>query len=160
MLAERISRLNEIEGGAALQQTKLPRLKVLIADDILETRRTARIMLSQNPLVEVVATASNGVQAIKTAETFEPDILLMDIHMPGLDGISAIYAIREILPDAAFVVISAERDQQTIRDVRALGFLDYLVKPFTIDQLEIAMEHAVKKCFHSKQKNFLKLNLI
>ncbi len=118
------------------------RIKVLIVDDILEARRSVRLMLSGNPLVEVVAMASNGVQAIAKANTYQPEIVLMDIHMPGLDGLSAMYAIRQQNPSTVFIITSADRSEQTRLDSRAIGAFMFLIKPYTLDELEDAIHKA------------------
>ena len=65
------------------------KLRVLIADDIQETRRNTRLMLATIDDVEVVAIAANGVQAVQFAREHHPDIVLLDINMPEMDGLTA-----------------------------------------------------------------------
>ena len=68
------------------------KLRVLIADDVQETRRSVRLMLSLNPDVVVVAIAVNGRQAVEMAKEHHPDVLVMDVNMPELTGLAAFKA--------------------------------------------------------------------
>ena len=115
------------------------KLRVLIADDIQETRRNTRLMLSMISDVEVVAIASNGVQAVQMAAEQRPDIVVLDINMPGLNGLAAFKEIKKINPDTGCIIISAEKDSEILRMAMSLGIRDYLFKPFTVDQMEQAI---------------------
>jgi YesN/AraC family two-component response regulator len=112
-----------------------PRLRVLIADDKAETRRSTRLMLTLIPEVEVVALAQNGQEAIELARQHRPDIALMDVNMPGLNGLEAIAAMRRQQPGLACVVISAEQQRRTFSEAMAVGARGFITKPFTSDQL-------------------------
>lgn len=115
------------------------RLKVLIADDVQETRRNTRLMLATIDDVEVVAIASNGVQAVQFAKEHRPDIVLLDINMPEMDGLTAYSEIAKIHPETGCIIISAEKDAETFRNAISVGVQEYLVKPFTGDELEEAI---------------------
>lgn len=115
------------------------KLRVLIADDVQETRRNTRLMLATIDDVEVVAMAANGIQAVQLAEQHHPDILLLDVNMPELDGLSAFRRIAQIHPDIGCIIISAEKDTTTLRTAISSGVQEYLIKPFTIDELETAI---------------------
>jgi YesN/AraC family two-component response regulator len=117
------------------------KLRVLIADDIQETRRNTRLMLATIDDVEVVAIASNGVQAVQLAKEHHPDIVLLDINMPEMDGLTAYREINKIYPDIGCIIISAEKDTSTLRTAISIGVQEYLVKPFTVDELETAVAH-------------------
>jgi YesN/AraC family two-component response regulator len=116
------------------------KLRVLIADDIQETRRNTRLMLSMISGVEVVAIASNGLQAVQMAEERQPDIVVLDINMPGMNGLAAFKEITKTNPDTGCIIISAEKDSEVLRMAMSLGIRDYLFKPFTVDQMEQAVE--------------------
>src|SRR5690606_35107156 len=109
-------------------------LRILIADDTQQTRRSTRLMLTLIPGVEVVAMAQNGREAVELARKYRPDVALMDVNMPQLDGLSAIKAMRQMLPDLVCLVISAERDNKTLRAAMVAGAQDYLIKPFTTEE--------------------------
>ena len=134
------------------------KLRVLIADDVQETRRNTRLMLATIDDVEVVAMAANGIQAVQLAEQHHPDILLLDINMPELDGLSAYRRIAQIHPDIGCIIISAEKDTTTLRTAISSGVQEYLIKPFTIEELETAIarvyplvEEARRKMIQAEQ---------
>lgn len=87
-----------------------PKLRVLIADDFHETRRSVRLMLSMNPDVVVVAIAKDGREAVELAREHHPDIVILDINMPQLDGLTAFKQISEIYADTGCILISAQRE--------------------------------------------------
>ena len=128
------------------------KLKVLIADDVQETRRNTRLMLATIDDVEVVAIAANGVQAIQLAEENHPDILLLDINMPEMDGLSAYRNIAQVHPDIGCIIISAEKDTTTLRTAMSIGVQEYLIKPFTIEELETAIIRVYKRVEETRQK--------
>lgn len=115
------------------------KMRVLIADDVQETRRNTRLMLATIDDVEVVAIAANGVQALQFAAEHHPDIVLLDINMPGMDGLTAYREIAKIHPETGCIIISAEKDASTFRSAISVGVQEYLVKPFTGDELEEAI---------------------
>ncbi|MBN2119344.1 MAG: response regulator [Anaerolineales bacterium] len=137
------------------------KLRVLIADDIQETRRNTRLMLAALDDVEVVAIASNGVQAVQLAEEHYPDILLLDINMPEMDGFSAYKEITKTHPDIGCIIISAEKDTTTLRNAMSIGVQEYLIKPFTVEELETAIarvyEHVGKERQRTAQAEQLRI---
>jgi YesN/AraC family two-component response regulator len=121
------------------QAAQKPKLRVLIADDIQETRRNTRLMLATIDDVEVVAIASNGVQALQLAKEHTPDIVLLDINMPEMDGLTAYREIAKVLPGTGCIILSAEKDSTTFRTAISVGVQEYLIKPFTVEELEGAI---------------------
>lgn len=115
--------------------TPPPRLRVMIADDVAEMRRSTRLMLTMIPNVEIVAIAKDGREAIAMAREFKPDIALMDVNMPHTNGLQAIAAMRAERPDLACIILSAERDTETLLEALAVGARGYLTKPYTTEQL-------------------------
>jgi len=97
------------------------KLRVLIADDIQETRRSVRLMLSMNPDVVIVAIASNGRRAVDLAKEHHPDIILMDINMPEVNGLAAGKEISRIYPDTGCIIISAQKDTTNLSTAMSLG---------------------------------------
>jgi len=125
---------------------------VLIADDVQETRRNTRLMLATIDDVEVVAIAANGLQAVQLAKEHHPDIVLLDINMPEMDGLTAFRNIVQIHPDTGCIIISAEKDTMTLRTAISLGVQEYLIKPFTIDELEVAIARVNDKVAETRKK--------
>lgn len=132
--------------------SKPSRLRVLIADDMQETRRSTRLMLTLIPSVEVVAMAHNGREAIEMTRLHQPDIALMDVNMPEMDGLLAIETMLNHRPQMACIVISAERDFQTLSQAKAVGASGYLIKPFTADQLVDVVQRASQIVLINRQK--------
>jgi pilus assembly protein CpaE len=128
------------------------RLKVLIADDNQDTLRNTRVMLAMNPEVDVVAIARNGRQAVDLGKEHELDIAILDINMPEMDGLSAFESIKETNPKVACIIISAEKESQTLRRAMSVGAREYLIKPFTVDELNLAV-HKVGKTILEKRKD-------
>jgi len=122
------------------QSKKRSPYRVIIADDVLETRRNTRLMLADNPMVDIVAIAHNGREAVELAKKHQPDIALMDINMPEMNGFEAFEAMHSIFPTMACVIISAEDDNQSFRSAMNIGAREYLVKPFTVYQLNNAVK--------------------
>lgn len=129
--------------GPVHTQEKKEKLRVLIADDVMETRRSTRLMMTLIPEVEVVAIAHNGRQALEMSITHKPDICLMDVQMPEMDGITAIKEMLYHRPELACIVISAERDRDTLRKAMQVGARDFIIKPYTSDQITEVMQRVI-----------------
>ena len=129
--------------GPVETQDKKEKLRVLIADDVMETRRSTRLMMTLIPEVEVIAIAHNGRQALEMSISKRPDICLMDVQMPEMDGITAIREMLARRPELACVVISAERDRDTLRKAMQAGARDFIIKPYTSDQITEVMQRVV-----------------
>lgn len=125
---------------------------ILIADDVQETRRSTRLMMSLIPDVKVVAIAQNGRQAVELAREHHPDIAVMDVNMPQMDGLSAIAEMLRVQPQLACVVVSAEREMETLRRAMALGVRAYLTKPFTSEELVEVIERVVQGIYATQQE--------
>src|SRR5215213_3293978 len=128
------------------------KLRVLIADDVQETRRNTRLMLATIDDVEVVAIAANGLQAVEFAKEQHPDIVMLDINMPEMDGLSAYRRIAQIHPDTGCIIISAEKDTTTLRTAMSIGVQEYLIKPFTIEELETAIARVYPRVEETRRK--------
>lgn len=128
------------------------KMRVLIADDIQETRRNTRLMLATIDDVEVVAIASNGMQALQLTKEHHPDIVFLDINMPEMDGLTAYSEMLKIYPDIGCVIISAEKDTTTLRTAMSIGVQEYLIKPFTIDELEAAVARVQQRVQQTRKK--------
>lgn len=130
------------------------KIRVLIADDVVEMRRSTRLMLTLVPELEVVAIVKDGRQAVEMVCEIKPDIeiALMDINMPNMDGIAAIRAMLAHNPNLACVMLSAERDNMTVRAAKKAGALGFLVKPYTAGQFIPLMERIIAHVRKSRQE--------
>lgn len=110
-------------------------ITVLIADDIPATREDIKRLLYFEEDIKVIGEAEDGNEAIQLTENLNPDVILMDINMPNLDGIKASEQISLKNPDAAVVIVSIQGEKEYLRKAMAAGARDYLVKPFSSGEL-------------------------
>ncbi|HTX80163.1 MAG TPA: response regulator, partial [Longilinea sp.] len=109
------------------------KIRVLIVDDIAETRENLKRMLQFDQNIEVVAVARTGKEAIELTQQIKPEVVLMDINMPDMDGISATEAIRKRTPATQVVILSVQSDSNYMRRAMLAGARDFLAKPPMID---------------------------
>ena len=120
---------------------KMP-IRVLITDDHSVVRQGLRMFLSLDPELEVVGEACNGAEALNLASELRPNVVLMDLLMPVMDGIAATSAIRRTLPDVEVVALtSVLEDASVVGAVRA-GATGYLLKDTDADELRRAVKAA------------------
>ncbi len=117
-------------------------LKLLICDDSPEVRDAVRASLTGQPEIEVVAEAKNGEEAIALAAALRPDIVLMEVRMPVLDGIEATRGIRELLPRARIVAYAGSGDTEDVVSMMEAGANAYCVKGAPLWELERALAGA------------------
>ena len=111
-------------------------IKVLVIDDIPETRDMLRKLLAFEKDIEVIGEAATGLEGLKFAEEFQPDIVLMDINMPDMDGIMATEEIRKIHPAVGVIIISVQTDfYYYLRRAMMAGAHDYVTKPISAEIL-------------------------
>jgi pilus assembly protein CpaE len=110
-------------------------IRVLIVDDIPETRDHLTKLLGFESDVEVVGAAASGSQAIEMAVRLSPDVVLMDINMPDMDGITATEKLSAAVPAAAVVMMSVQGEADYLRRSMLAGAREFLVKPFSSDEL-------------------------
>jgi pilus assembly protein CpaE len=120
------------------------KVRVLIVDDIAETRDNIRRMLQFDNLIEVIGAAQSGREAISLTGQTKPDVVLMDINMPDMDGITATETIRRNFPATQVVILSVQSDPSYMRRAMLAGARDFLTKPPMIDELISAIRQAGK----------------
>ena len=108
--------------------------RVLIVEDAPFIREMIRDILESHDYT-VVGEASNGIEAIERYEALKPDVVLMDILMPGMDGLSAIAKIRERDPTAKIIVVSALVKETLRKEALRAGAADFVAKPFQVEKL-------------------------
>jgi len=111
------------------------RIKVLIVDDIPETRDHLSKLLGFESDVEVVGAAAGGPEAVQMATALKPDVVLMDINMPGMDGITATEKLAAEVPTTAVIMMSVQGEADYLRRSMLAGAREFLVKPFSSDEL-------------------------
>ncbi len=116
--------------------------RVLVVDDVSETRENVRKLLQFESDIEVVGTARTGKEAVQLSEELKPDVILMDINMPDMDGISATELIRQRSPIAQIIILSVQGDPNYMRRAMLAGARDFLTKPPMADELISAVRRA------------------
>jgi DNA-binding NarL/FixJ family response regulator len=117
-------------------------IRILIADDHGVVRQGLRMFLALDPEFEIVGEAADGAQAVRLAQEIQPDVVLMDLVMPGMDGIEATRAIRARLPDTEVIALtSVLEDDKVVGAIRA-GAIGYLLKNTDADDLARAIKAA------------------
>jgi len=118
------------------------KIRVLIVDDIAETRENVRKLLQFESDVDVAGAARSGREGIQLAQELDPDVILMDINMPDIDGITATEEIRQRSPHIQVVILSVQGDQNYMRRAMLAGARDFLTKPPMGDELISAIRRA------------------
>ena len=103
-------------------------IRLLIADDHAVVRRGLRLFLDLQPDLEVVGEAADGHEAVAQAAELAPDVVVMDVTMPGLDGIAATRALREAVPGSAVVILTLHDDTATRSRALAAGAIALIAK--------------------------------
>ncbi|MEW6403253.1 MAG: response regulator [Chloroflexota bacterium] len=116
--------------------------RVLIVDDVAETRENVKKLLQFEADVDVVGAARSGKEGIQLAYELNPDVVLMDINMPDIDGISATETIRQRQPHVQVIILSVQGDQNYMRRAMLAGARDFLTKPPSGDELISAIRRA------------------
>ena len=109
--------------------------RVLVADDVADLRELVTLSLERSGRFEVVAEARNGAEAVALAERHRPDLCLLDMAMPVMDGLEALPRIREVAPDCTVVVLSGFDAERMADSALARGAAGYLVKGLRPDEL-------------------------
>lgn len=115
---------------------------ILIVDDAAFMRMMIRDVLTKNGY-EVVGEAENGQKAIEKFKEVNPDLVIMDITMPEVDGIQAVKEIKKISPDAKVVMCSAMGQQAMVIEAIQAGARDFIVKPFQADRVIEAVKKVI-----------------
>jgi pilus assembly protein CpaE len=117
------------------------KIRVLIVDDITETRDNLEKLLFFEKDIEVVAKAGTGREAVAMAKQHQPDVVLMDINMPDMDGIAATEALLSQVPTTQVIMMSVQGEQDYLRRSMLAGAREFLIKPISAEDLYNAIRH-------------------
>lgn len=130
------------------------KIKLLVVDDIAATRENIRKLIGFESDIMVIGEAGSGEEAVEKAKILQPDIILMDINMPGMDGILATEQITADAPQSAIIIMSVQGEQEYLRRAMVAGAKNYLVKPFSGDELLQAIKQTSAN--EKKRRNVVK----
>jgi len=105
-----------------------PKIRVLLADDHAVLRAGLRLLLTSQVDFDVVGEASNGIEALTLAEAQQPDLILLDLSMPGLGGLDALAVLRQKAPQARILILTMHDDPQYLRQALSCGASGYVLK--------------------------------
>ncbi len=129
------------------------KIRVLIVDDVADTRENVRKLLQFESDVDVVGAARSGKEGIQLSQELDPDVVLMDINMPDIDGISATESIRQKSPHIQVIILSVQNDQNYMRRAMLAGARDFLAKPPIGDELISAIRRAGEMARSERSKS-------
>ncbi len=128
---------------ASLRQPVDPRIRILIADDHALIRKMVRVILEGYARFEVCGEAYDGAKAIEEAQRLKPDVVVLNVSMPVVDGFAAARVIKEKVPDTAIVILSANADKRFIDEAKKIGVRAYVAKTKAGEALVKAVEASV-----------------
>ncbi|MDR7418331.1 MAG: response regulator transcription factor [Armatimonadota bacterium] len=123
-------------------------IRIVIADDHSVVRQGLRMFLALDPELEVVGEAADGADAVRLARAHRPDVVLMDLLMPGLDGVGATEAIRRDLPDTEVLALTSVLEDTSVIGAIKAGAIGYLLKNTEADDLVRAIRDAAAGQVH------------
>src|SRR5215831_12884577 len=115
--------------------------RVLIADDHAVVRRGIRHLLESQPGIEVPWAASNGIEDVQCIKKEKPDLLVLDLTMPEMNGLEVVRSVRELSPETDSLVLSMPFSEQLAREVLTCGALAYVLKSDADTDLLVAVDH-------------------
>lgn len=118
----------------------MEKIKILLADDHKIVRQGISSLLESLERYEVIGEASNGLEAVKLTKKLKPDLIIMDINMPSMDGVDASHEIRKFDPDVKILILTMMEDEHYIFDALSADINGYLFKLAGLDDLTTAVE--------------------
>ena len=118
------------------------RIRVLIVDDHSVVRRGLRMFLEDDPAIDIIGEAADGEEAVRLATESRPDVVLMDLLLPKLDGITATERIRQALPDTQVIALTSVLEDASVVGAVKAGAIGYLLKNAEADELLSALHAA------------------
>src|SRR5258708_12662733 len=117
------------------------KIRILVVDDIAETRENLAKLIGFEADMVIVASAGGGQEAVELAKKERPNVILMDINMPDMDGITATEIIANTVPESPIIMMSIQGEQDYLRRSMLAGAREFLVKPISTDQLVNPIPH-------------------
>jgi len=132
----------------------MAKIRVVIVDDVQESRDNIERLLTFEPDIEIIGRAARGQEAIDVAISLEPDVMLMDVNMPDMDGVTATTEISAQLPNVGVIMMSVLNEPDLLRRSMLAGAREFLVKPFSLDELLTSVRN-VHKLTQQQRRTFV-----
>ncbi|MBB2480211.1 response regulator [Bacillus sp. APMAM] len=116
------------------------RIKVIIIDDDPMVREVNKNFIQQVKGFDIIGEASNGEEGLQLVKKLQPDVVILDIYMPKINGVKTLLEFRKQTMNVDVIVVSAARDKETINTMLQNGAIDFIIKPFKFDRMKQAME--------------------
>jgi DNA-binding NarL/FixJ family response regulator len=113
----------------------MTRIRVLLAEDHESVRQGLRVLLEAHADIEIAGEASTGRAAVEQARALRPDVVVLDLSMPEMNGLAAARAIKEVRPDAAIVALTRHSEEAYVQELLRAGASGYVLKQSAFDQL-------------------------
>jgi DNA-binding NarL/FixJ family response regulator len=132
-----------VSATASLRQPVDQKIRILIADDHALIRKMVRVILEGHARFEVCGEVYDGAKAIEEAQRLKPDVVVLNVSMPVVDGFAAARVIKAKVPDTAIVILSANADKRFIDEAKKIGVRAYVAKTKAGEALVKAVEASV-----------------
>jgi pilus assembly protein CpaE len=139
-------------GGKKSSQAEKNIISILLVDDIPENRENIKKLLGFEQDFKVIGTAGTGREGVEFAKQHKPDIIIMDINMPDMDGLQATEIITRQVPRSAIIIMSVQNDSDYYRRAMGAGAKDFLTKPINMDEMYNTVRTVYKK--HEAVRSF------
>ncbi|MCU0480051.1 MAG: response regulator [Anaerolineae bacterium] len=139
-------------GGKKSSQPDKNIISILLVDDIPENRENIKKLLGFEQDFKVIGTAGTGREGVEFAKQHKPDIIIMDINMPDMDGLQATEIITRQVPRSAIIIMSVQNDSDYYRRAMGAGAKDFLTKPINMDEMYNTVRNVYKK--HESVRRF------
>ncbi|HLA45321.1 MAG TPA: response regulator transcription factor, partial [Aggregatilineales bacterium] len=138
------------------------KVKILLADDHAVLRSGLRLLIDNQPDLEVVAEADNGSEAIAKAKALQPDLILLDLSMVGMDGLATLPILKDELPDTRVLILTMYDDASYLQEALHAGASGYILKKAVDNELLMAIRAVMRgeTYIHSAMTNKLLQNVM
>jgi DNA-binding NarL/FixJ family response regulator len=121
-----------------------PLIRILVVDDFEEWRQQIRSILETRPELRVIAEVADGLEAVQNAKELKPDLILLDIGLPNLDGLEAARHIRQVAADASIIFLTQNSDKDLMQAALRTGAQGYVLKAKASSELLPAIEQVLR----------------
>lgn len=135
-------------------------VRVLVVDDVEDWRKSICLLLKEDPMIEIVGEASDGVRAVQMAQEMQPTVILLDISLPRLDGIQVAGWMRKLSPNSKIIFVSQQIDVDVVHAAMEIGASGFVLKSDIVESLISAIRAAIRdeKFMSSKLVHYLSRN--